>query len=78
MTTDPSVVAAPVLLYTVSYFGKSITSGAVSVDGLMATINFPAVDSDVNVFVTALNVFGSGPDSNILMDKICKWHVFIY
>ena len=38
----------------------------------MATIDLPAVDSDVNVVVTALNAFGSGPNSNIVMDEISE------
>ena len=29
-------------------------------------------DSDVNVFVTAMNVFGIGGDSEILMDEISE------
>ena len=37
-----------------------------------ATIDLPAVDSDVNVFVTAMNVFGTGGDSDILMDEISE------
>ena len=41
----------------------------------MATIDLPAVDSDVNVVVTAMNVFGSGPASNIAADKICELYV---
>ena len=36
----------------------------------MATIDLPAVDSDVNIFVTAMNVFGSGPASNIALNEI--------
>ena len=38
----------------------------------MATINLPAVDSDVNVFVTAMNAFGSGPASNIVLNEISE------
>ena len=41
----------------------------------MATINLPAVDSDVNVIVTAMNVFGSGPVSNIAVDIISELHM---
>ena len=42
----------------------------------MATIYLPAVDSDVNVIVTAINVFGSGPASNISMDEISELHIY--
>ena len=38
----------------------------------MVTINLPAVDSDVNVFVTVMNVFGTGDNSNVLMDDISE------
>ena len=38
----------------------------------MATIDLPAVDSDVNVAVTALNAFGSGSNSNIAMGEISE------
>ena len=38
----------------------------------MATIDLPAVDSDVNIFVTAVNVFGSGPNSTIFINIICE------
>ena len=38
----------------------------------MATIDLPAVDSDVNVIVTAMNVFGSGPSSNNVLDEISE------
>ena len=38
----------------------------------MATIDLPAVDSDVYVSVTAENVFGSGPFSDNAMDKISE------
>ena len=65
------VVAAPVT-YVVSYFGENITNGTVNVVATSATIDLPAVDSDVNVFVTAMNVFGTGGDSEILMDEISE------
>ena len=46
----------------------------------MATIDLPAVDSDVNGFVTAMNVFGSGPGSNIVLNEISEliYAVFVY
>ena len=45
---------------------------SVSVDVPMATIDLPAVDGDVNVIVTVMNVFGSGPASNVAMDEISE------
>ena len=65
------VVAAPVT-YVVSYFGENFTNGTVNVAATSAIIDLPAVDSDVNVFVTAMNVFGTGRDSEILMDEISE------
>ena len=46
----------------------------------MATIDLPAVDSDVNGFVIAMNVFGSGPGSNIVLNEISEliYTVFVY
>ena len=38
----------------------------------MAIIDLPAVDSDVNVFVTARNAFGASEPSRISMDDISK------
>ena len=58
--------------YAVHYFGQNITNGSISVANLMATIDLPAVDSDVNVAVSALNAFGSGPSSNIAMGEISE------
>ena len=44
----------------------------------MATIDLPAVDSDVNVFVTVMNVFGTGGNSKILIDEISELsHTYI-
>ena len=39
--------------------------GSVSTTQPMATFDLPATDSDVNVTVTAINVFVSGPASNV-------------
>ena len=60
--------------YIVSYFGENIINGTVSVTAASATIDLPAVDSDVNVFVTAMNVFGTGNNSDVLMDDISKFN----
>ena len=65
--------AIPVV-YIVSYFGENITNGTVSVTVTSATIDLPAVDSDVNVFVTAMNVFGTGNNNTVLMDSISELH----
>ena len=66
-----NIVAAPIS-YVVSYFGEGITSGSTTVNVTRATIDLPAVDSDVNVYVTATNVFGTGGDSALLMDEISE------
>ena len=58
--------------YVVSYFGENITNGTVSVTATSTTIDLPAVDSDVNVFVTATNVFGTGNNSDVLMNDISE------
>ena len=70
-----NVVAAPVS-YVVSYFGENITNGSVTVYLTRATINLPTVNSDVNVFVTAMNVFGTGGNSDISTDKISELHSY--
>ena len=66
-----NVGAAPAI-YVLSYFGENITNGTVSVTTGSATIDLPAVDSDINVFVAAMNVFGTGGDSDILMGEISE------
>ena len=66
-----NIVAAPIS-YVVSYFGESITSGSTTFNVTRATIDLPAVDSDVNVYVAATNVFGTGGDSALLMDEISE------
>ena len=73
---DNNIVAASIL-YVVSYFGKNITNGSVTVTTTRATIDLPAVDSDVNVFVTAINVFGTGGNSEVLMDEISELCMYI-
>ena len=71
------IAAAPVS-YVVSYFGENITNGSVTIDLMTATIDLPAVDSDVNVFVTAMtNVFGTGENSEILIDEISELTSYI-
>ena len=60
--------------YIVSYYGENITNGTVDVTVTSATIDLPAVDSDVNVFVTAMNVFGTGDSRNVSVDEISESH----
>ena len=73
-----NVAAAPVS-YVVTYFGQNITRGSVSVNIMTATIDLPAVDSDVNFFVTGTNVFGTGGNSdNVLMDRISKLTTYMH
>ena len=66
------------LSYIVYYFGDNITNGSATVDVLMATIALPAMDSDVSVFVTAMNAFGLGPASNVAMADIGELHTYVY
>ena len=65
--------AVPVA-YIVSYYGENITNGTVDVTVTNTTIDLPAVDSDVNVFVTAMNVLGTGNSNTVLMDDISELH----
>ena len=44
----------------------------------MAALDLPAVNSDVNVIVTTMNAFGSGPASNISVDEISELHIRMY
>ena len=57
-------MAVPIT-YNVSYVGENITNGYVNITQPIVTFDLPATDSDVNVTVTAMNVFGSGPASNV-------------
>ena len=38
----------------------------------MATIDLPAKDSDINIFVIAMNVFGAAEASNVSVDDISE------
>ena len=60
--------------FIVSYFGENITNGSVNVTITRLTIDLPAVDSDVNVYVTAVNVFGTGDCCSVSMDEISESH----
>ena len=70
------VVTTPVS-YVVSYFGDNITNGSVTVNVRTATIDLPAVDSDINFFVNAINVFGTG-DGDDAVDKISELSMYVY
>ena len=72
-----NIVAAPVS-YVVSYFGENITRGSVTVNVTRATIDLPAVDSDINVFVTTTNVFGTGGNGEVSMDDISELRNYLY
>ena len=72
-----NVVAAPVS-YIISYFGDNITSESIIVSVTRAKVDLPAVDSDVNVFVTAMNVFGTGGNSEVLRYDISELTTYIY
>lgn len=77
----PSVVAAPIT-YVIYYFGENITNGSDTVtDASMTVFNLSEAysnkDSDVNVVVTAMNAFGSGPPSNVSVDEIGGLHTYI-
>lgn len=52
-------------------------SGSVNVTQPIATFDLPATDSNVNVTVTAMNAFGSGPASDVSMDNISKLHMYV-
>ena len=72
-----NIAAAPVS-YVVSYFGENITNGSVTVDVTRAAIDLPAVDSDVNVFVTAMNVFGTGGNGEVSVDYISELTTYVH
>ena len=74
-------VMATSISYIVYYFGAKITNGLITVNSSMVKIDLQAVDSDVNVNVTAINVFGSGPASDTAMDVIsefCMYYTCMY
>ena len=78
MTNDPSSLAVPII-YNVSYVGENIMSGFVDATQPITTFVLTSLnDSDVNVTVTAMNVFGSGPASNVSnasMSNISELHI---
>ena len=74
---DDNVAPTPVS-YIVYYFGDNITNGSATVEVIMATITLPAMDSDVSVIVTAMNVFGSGSASNVILADISELYMYIY
>ena len=46
--------------------------GAIPTEDTHFTINLPPVDSVVNVFISAVNAFGTGPKSNAGRGVISK------
>lgn len=59
--------------YLISYSGANITDGTITTTNSSINIILPAVNSDVNVNVTAMNVFGMGPASEFVVDDISKF-----
>ena len=78
-TVNPNITnAVPASTkYNVSVFGDDIENRTLTVDVTMATIDSPAVDSDINVFVTAMNVFGSAEPSDVATDEISELCIHI-
>lgn len=65
--------------YNVTIFGEDIDNRTLTVDAPTVTIdNLPAVDSDVNVFITAMNVFVSTDPSAVAMDTISELCTYVY
>jgi len=58
--------------YLINYSGDSITDGTNTTNNTSINIILPAVNSIVNVTVTAMNVFGMGPASESVDDVISK------
>ena len=46
--------------------------GVIPTEDTYITINLPPVDSVVNIFISAVNAFGTGPKSNAKRDVISK------
>ena len=60
------------LSYLINYSGDSLTDGTNTTNNTSINIILPAVNSIVNVTVTAMNVFGMGPASESEIDSISK------
>jgi len=58
--------------YLIYYSGENITDGNTTTANSSINITLPAVNSDVNVIVTGMNVFGMGPASESVDDVISK------
>jgi len=58
--------------YLINYSGDNITDGTITTNNSSINITLPAVNSDVSVTVTAMNVFGIGPVSESVDDVISK------
>jgi len=55
--------------YVVNYSGVNITDGTITTNNSSINITLPAVNSNVNATVTAMNVFGMGPVSESEVDE---------
>ena len=72
--------------YVVNSSGDNITDGTNTTNNTSINIILPAVNSIVNVTVTAMNVFGMGPVSEFEVDviskltgcSICTLHVLLH
>jgi len=58
--------------YLINYSGDSITDETNTTTNSSINIILPAVNSIVNVTITAMNVFGMGPVSESVDDVISK------
>ena len=70
-------VAAVPVSYVVNCYGTRFTERSVTVNTMTATIDLPAVDSDVKFRVAAQTVFGRAVFSNTLKDKISELTTYI-
>ena len=70
-TSNDEIIMAPIS-YVVNYSGENITDGNNTTTKTSINITLPAVNSIVNVTVTAMNVFGMGRASKSVDDDISK------
>ena len=71
-------IAAVPLSYVVRYSGESITFQSVTVSVTRATIDLPAVNSDIDFRVSGKNIFGEGRPSNSLIDEISELTTYVH
>jgi len=75
-TGNDEIIIAPIS-YLINYSGDNITDGTNATTNSSINIILPAVDSDVNVTVTAMNVFGMGLASESVNDFISKLTIYV-